>query len=376
MSWAAASGNPGGSTTQVQYNNAGAFAGSANMTFDGTTLTAAGFSGPLNGTVGATTANTGAFTTLSASSTVSGTGFSNYLASPPAIGGTAPAAGTFTTAKAIAAATQDSVLLQGRAGGTGSYVATITPTTLTASRTLTIPDATGTILQSGTAVTVAQGGTGLTAGTSGGIPYYSGTSAITSSALLTQYGVVYGGGAGAAPVATAVGTTGQFLGANTGGAPTWQTPSGGSSGPTFAAYLSSNQNPTLSTFTKVTLNATQWDTASAFNTTTNRFQPLTAGYYLITVQANYDAATTVTDSILAIYKNGSNYSRVFRNNLRGTGVPSTVNFAELISAGSAMIYFNGTTDYVELYIYIVGSGTATVYNGTAYTTMTGAFIRA
>jgi len=145
MSWAAASGSPGGSTTQVQYNSAGSFAGSANMTFDGTTLTAAGFSGPHNGTVGATTASTGAFTTLSASSTVSGTGFSTYLASPPAIGGTAPAAGTFTTAKAIAAATQDSVLLQGRAGGTSSYIATITPTTLTASRTLTLPDSTATL---------------------------------------------------------------------------------------------------------------------------------------------------------------------------------------------------------------------------------------
>ena len=149
MSWAAASGSPGGSTTQVQYNSAGSFAGSANMTFDGTTLTAAGFSGPHNGTVGATTANTGAFTTLSASSTVSGTGFSTYLASPPAIGGTAPAAGTFTTAKAIAASTQDAVQLQGRAGGTSSYVATITPTTLTASRTFTLPDAAGTLLLSG-----------------------------------------------------------------------------------------------------------------------------------------------------------------------------------------------------------------------------------
>jgi Chaperone of endosialidase len=50
-----------------------------------------------NGPVGSTTASTGAFTTLSASSTVSGTGFSTYLASPPAIGGTAAAAGTFTT---------------------------------------------------------------------------------------------------------------------------------------------------------------------------------------------------------------------------------------------------------------------------------------
>jgi len=49
----------------------------------------------INGTVGATTANTGAFTTLSASSTVSGTGFSTYLASPPAIGATTPTTGTF-----------------------------------------------------------------------------------------------------------------------------------------------------------------------------------------------------------------------------------------------------------------------------------------
>lgn len=47
--------------------------------------------------IGSGTANTGAFTTLSASSTVSGAGFSTYLASPPAIGGTAAAAGSFTT---------------------------------------------------------------------------------------------------------------------------------------------------------------------------------------------------------------------------------------------------------------------------------------
>lgn len=46
--------------------------------------------------IGSTTPSTGAFTTLSASSTVSGTGFSTYLASPPAIGGTTAAAGTFT----------------------------------------------------------------------------------------------------------------------------------------------------------------------------------------------------------------------------------------------------------------------------------------
>jgi hypothetical protein len=54
----------------------------------------------INGTVGATTPSTGAFTTLSASSTVSGTGFSTYLASPPAIGSTAANTGAFTTLSA------------------------------------------------------------------------------------------------------------------------------------------------------------------------------------------------------------------------------------------------------------------------------------
>jgi hypothetical protein len=71
---------------------------------------------------------------------------------------------------------------------------------------------------------VSRGGTGLSSGTSGGIPYFSSTTAIASSALLTQYGVVYGGGAGGSPVATAAGTTGQVLTATTGGAPSWAAP--------------------------------------------------------------------------------------------------------------------------------------------------------
>ena len=40
--WATVSASPAGSTTQVQYNSAGAFAGSANFTFDGTNVLVAG----------------------------------------------------------------------------------------------------------------------------------------------------------------------------------------------------------------------------------------------------------------------------------------------------------------------------------------------
>lgn len=51
------------------------------------------------------------------------------------------------------AATQDGVLLRGRSGGSNSYTAEIVPTTLTASRTVTLPDATGTVALLNTAQT-------------------------------------------------------------------------------------------------------------------------------------------------------------------------------------------------------------------------------
>jgi hypothetical protein len=49
---------------------------------------------------------------------------------------------------------------------------------------------------------VANGGTGLTAGTSGGVLYYSAAGTLASSAALASTGVVLGGGAGAAPTAS------------------------------------------------------------------------------------------------------------------------------------------------------------------------------
>lgn len=69
-----ATGAIGGSNTQVQFNNSGVLGGSANLTFNGTTLTAAGLAGPHNGTVGATTPASGSFTSLtsSADATVQG----------------------------------------------------------------------------------------------------------------------------------------------------------------------------------------------------------------------------------------------------------------------------------------------------------------
>jgi hypothetical protein len=71
----------------------------------GTLATLAGSEALSNKTITASpiSGSTGSFTTLAASSTVSGTGFSTYLASPPAIGSSAASTGAFTTLSASGA---------------------------------------------------------------------------------------------------------------------------------------------------------------------------------------------------------------------------------------------------------------------------------
>jgi hypothetical protein len=92
------------------------------------------------------------------------------------------------------------------------------------------------------------------AGTSGGIPYFSSASTWASSGALTQYGVVYGGGAAGAPVATAAGTTGQILIGNTSAAPSWAALS--SSAVTSITFGTTGLTPSTATQGAVTVAGT------------------------------------------------------------------------------------------------------------------------
>ena len=117
--------------------------------------------------------------------------------------------------------------------------------------------------------------------------------------------------------------------------------------PAFSAYQSTTQSVNSGTFTKVQLQTEEFDTASAFDSTTNyRFTPLVAGYYQVSGNIGWSFITG--QSVISIYKNGSRFKD---GNFSTGGADGTQ------SVVSALIYLNGSTDYIEMYCY-QNTGTA------------------
>jgi hypothetical protein len=117
--------------------------------------------------------------------------------------------------------------------------------------------------------------------------------------------------------------------------------------PAFSAKANASQSITTSTWTKVQLPAEDFDTASAFDSTTNyRFTPLVAGYYQINGEIRFNG-TSISQLGIAIYKNGGLVSsNVFP-------IPSSTN--QYSTQVSKLIFLNGSTDYVEMYGLVVGT---------------------
>jgi hypothetical protein len=138
--------------------------------------------------------------------------------------------------------------------------------------------------------------------------------------------------------------------------------------PAFSAYrATSAQVISLATWTKVSLNAETFDTNNNFDSTTNfRFTPTVAGYYQINGEISYSAVSGLTVIYAAIYKNGSAYINNFSTASYGAG--GQINL-------SSLIYFNGSSDYIELYGY-VDTGNVASFAANFNTTMSGSMVRA
>jgi hypothetical protein len=113
-------------------------------------------------------------------------------------------------------------------------------------------------------------------------------------------------------------------------------------GPAFSAYQSSAQSLTANTATKVQFQTEEFDTASAFDSSTNyRFTPQVAGYYQVNSAINFSSTRTYT--LLLLYKNGSAFKISHNGDNAGVGLGGTL---------STIVYLNGSTDYLEIYGFI------------------------
>ena len=136
--------------------------------------------------------------------------------------------------------------------------------------------------------------------------------------------------------------------------------------PAFSAYANGTQSLTSGTFTKITINTELFDTNSNFDSTTNyRFTPTVEGYYQVNGGVLISVGVTGI-AVASLYKNGS--LATLGNSAAGDGVNN-------YSSVSTLIYFNGSSDYVELYgCQTAGTSKSTVA-GSPYTYFSASMIR-
>ena len=133
--------------------------------------------------------------------------------------------------------------------------------------------------------------------------------------------------------------------------------------PAFSAYLSSSQTVTSTVLTKVAYDTEVFDTNNNF--ASNRFTPTVAGYYQVNVTVCGQSTVSMSVLLGYIYKNGSSYR--FGINLSVT--------ANARAAISDLIFMNGSTDYLEVYARVDGTGTVSFAGGADASSFSASLVR-
>lgn len=108
------------------------------------------------------------------------------------------------------------------------------------------------------------------------------------------------------------------------------------SAPAFSAYQSTAQAISAQTYTKINFQTEDFDTNSNYSTSNMRFTPTVAGYYLIIGGLNVNGGGA--DLQVVLYKNGAEHKFLFNTSSAG-------------GWGQLLVNFNGSSDYVELYVW-------------------------
>ena len=122
-------------------------------------------------------------------------------------------------------------------------------------------------------------------------------------------------------------------------------------GPTFSAHAAT-QSLSAATWTKVKYSNENWDTNNNYDPVTNyRFTPTVAGYYIINFSVNFGNATTANERAIALYKNGALY-------YGASDIAFLAGNTTYYMSSSCQVYFNGSTDYVEVYVFSSAASTS------------------
>ena len=133
-------------------------------------------------------------------------------------------------------------------------------------------------------------------------------------------------------------------------------------GPAFRAWANTSTTCPINTPTKVALLSEDFDTNSNFGS--SRFTPSVAGYYLISGCVAVQQGSTVS-LVASIQKNGSVASY-------GACQVSGESYRTMVTD---ILYLNGSTDYVELFVYHNSSSSKTTNTGSEITFFSGCLIR-
>lgn len=117
--------------------------------------------------------------------------------------------------------------------------------------------------------------------------------------------------------------------------------------PAFHAYMSSNQDLTNNTATKLQVDTEDFDTDNMYDSSTNyRFTPTVAGKYYVYGSSRSGASTDFNELDLMIRLNGTN---IAHGGMRNEHNPYLKVFT--------VIDMNGSSDYVELFGFQNSGGT-------------------
>jgi hypothetical protein len=138
--------------------------------------------------------------------------------------------------------------------------------------------------------------------------------------------------------------------------------------PTFAAIINAAQTVSNATLTKLNFDTKIFDTANCYSTTNYRFTPNVAGYYLISLFFGFAGAGGTKTGVCMPYLNHSGNNIQLGRFQFSSDYPS--------GTGSIILYFNGTTDFVEPYISQSTGGNGLIQESSQFNRFSGCLVKA